>query len=279
MSAAPEDHELVRAFAAQELALNATLVEMLNEHFSHRTERRGCGFTQASRHLAVLVNRPREERATTLADLFPVLRACRRDATDDVLSAALRRVPPLLAREESHLLAALIVDLAMPAAKVPGVEELAPTFDELKIGTCPLAEKYFLEIADRFVRRKGRANILVSQTGAPLLIEKLNLGDNHSCINVAELMLNGVRVPPGCLFGVHYEGDVSLRPNRSLPGSVIPIGRCAGFRFLRVTTLAVSPPHRARAFTAHFEAQLEAGLFAPGQTTIEQLRRVAEAEL
>ena len=35
------------------------------------TERRGCGFTQATRHLAVLVNRPLAERREVIAKLFP----------------------------------------------------------------------------------------------------------------------------------------------------------------------------------------------------------------
>ena len=145
---------------------------------------------------------------------------------------------------------------------------------------CPLAEKYFLEISDRFVRRKGRINVLVSGSGAPLLIEKVNLGDNHSCINVAGLVLNGVQLPPGCLFAVRYATTTTDGPaNRKLPGSVVSVQSCEGFRFLRLTTLAVSPQNRQRAFTSHFQSQVDAGLFAPGEATIEQLRRVAEEQL
>jgi hypothetical protein len=60
---------------------------------------------------------------------------------------------------------------------------------------------------------------------------------------------------------------------------VIAARSCSGFRFLRLTTLAVSPEHRRRAFTTHFQAQLDAGLFAPGEATIDQLRHVAEEQL
>jgi hypothetical protein len=66
-----EPHELPELFAARGFALNGTLEEMLGEHFSHRTPRRGCGFTQASRHLAVLVNQPRSQSHETLSLLFP----------------------------------------------------------------------------------------------------------------------------------------------------------------------------------------------------------------
>jgi hypothetical protein len=173
----------------------------------------------------------------------------------------------------------LIADLVRPATARAGVTELSPFFGELKVGTCPLAEKYFLEVSDGFVRRRGRINVLVSDGGQPLLLEKLNLGDNHSCISVAEVTLNGVRLPPGCLFGVARDEGLELARNAKLPGSVIPILRCTGFRFLRLTTLAVSPQNRRRAFSTHFQSQVDAGLFAPGEATIEQLRRVAEEQM
>ncbi|MES1185874.1 MAG: hypothetical protein ABUL60_18825 [Myxococcales bacterium] len=275
-----EPHELPELFAARGFALNGTLEEMLGEHFSHRTPRRGCGFTQASRHLAVLVNQPRSQSHETLSTLFPEWARTHPEGEPALLlQRALRALPAQLEREESRLLATLIADLALPAAAAPETEELPPHFEPLKVGTCPLAEKYFLEVSDGFVRRKGRVNVLVSEAGRPLLLEKLNLGDDHSCVNVAELLLNGVRLPPGCLFAAHYEDPVPLRPNRVLPGSVIPVRRCRGFRFLRLTTLAVSPANRARAFTTHFQSQVDAGLFAPGDATIQQLQRVAEEQL
>ncbi len=271
------EHELLRVFAAQGFTFNTTLHEMLNEHFSHHTERRGCGFTQATRHLAVLVNRSRDLHRDAAAQLFPHLRTA--DALQTSSLQVLRSLPERLEREESRLFAALVADLVMPAAADLRIQELIPWSEALKMGTCPLAEKYFLEIADAFVRPKGRANVFVGDDGRPLLVEKLRLGDDHSCINVQTLVLNGVRLPPGCLIGVQRAPDIGLRPNRILPGEIIPIARCDGFRFLRLTTLSVSPRHRKRAFSVHFQAQLDAGLYAPGETTIEQLRRVAEAQL
>ena len=268
-----EPNELSSVLAAQGLHLNSTLLEMLGEHYSHRTERRGCGFTQASRHLAVLVNRVRDGQNTT-RQLFPA--SSRADAE---IRAVLDSLSASLEREESRLLASLLADLVLPTAPPGDVTELSPFFGELKVGTCPLAEKYFLEVSDGFVRRRGRINVLVSDSGQPLLLEKLNLGDNHSCISVAEVRLNGVRLPAGCLFGVARDEGLELAPNTKLPGGVIPIRRCTGFRFLRLTTLAVSPKNRRRAFTSHFQSQVDAGLFAPGEATIEQLRRVAEEQL
>ena len=277
---AAEPHELLTVFARQGFVFNATLHEMLNEHFTHHTERRGCGFTQATRHLAVLVNLPPEQRRDAITRLFPAMaRVVTREGLPPALREAVRRVPESLAREESRVFAALVCDLVAPPELEASLPQLAPCFDALKMGTCPLAEKYFLEIADGHVRHGGRANVFVADDGRPLLLEKRKLGDDHSCINVQPVVLNGVRLPPGCLIGVKRADELPARRNRALPGEVIAVSSCEGFRLLRLTTLAISPEHRQRAFTVHFKAQLDAGLYAPGKTTIAQLRRVAEEQL
>ncbi len=285
-------HELCDLLQAEGCRLNNTLVEMLSEHFSHCTERRGCGFTQSTRHLAVLVNRPLSERREVIGKLFPswarvALREPLAEATDGVdagsglsqLRQVLRDLPAKLAREESRLLAAIIADLVMPGDGPPSEYDLPPWDEELKVGTCTLAERFFLEIANGHVRRAGRINVHVSDRGEPLLIEKLNLGDDHSCISLTELRLHGVRMPPGSLFAVRRRDDLAVRPCAKLPGGVIHIRDCDGYRFLRLLTLAVTPANRRRAFTAHFQAQIDACLFSPGQTTLEQLQGVARAQL
>jgi hypothetical protein len=267
-------HELVLAFAEHGLALNAKLVEMLNEHYTHRTERRGCGYAQASRHLATLVNLTPEQRRDAQSMLF-----CRQTqgqaAPEDVSS----RVLGLLAREESRLLCAIIADLVWSPLAPSAEPSLPLPPDKLEIGTCSLAEKFFLEIANNHQRRGGRINILVTQEDQPVLVEKEGLGDSHSCISVSELQLNGVRLPPGSLFGVQYEAGATLRPNRQWPGNVIAIERCTGFRFLRLTTLAVSPNNRLRAFSTQFEAQVNAGFFSPGSATIAQVKQIASEQI
>ena len=55
----PGEHELVEAFASVGLPLHPILREMLEESPAHRTERRGCGYTQATRFLSTFVNQPR----------------------------------------------------------------------------------------------------------------------------------------------------------------------------------------------------------------------------
>ena len=68
-------HEIVSAFARAGLPLRRTLAEMLDEHFSHHTERRGCGYTQATRHLSSLINAPRDPLVGPISICSPTGRA------------------------------------------------------------------------------------------------------------------------------------------------------------------------------------------------------------
>lgn len=283
---AARDHELCVALAHAGFGLAATVVGMLDEHYTHRTERRGCGYTQATRHLAALVNRPDSGRLDKAAGLFPTafrgVASWSSEASTQVLDRleeVLEHLPRRLQRPESRLLAHIISDLVSPHAAAVDEYELPFCAEPLAVGTCPLAEKYFLEISAGWVRRRGAANVLVSDAGDPLLVEKMNLGENHSCINVRAVVLNGVRLPPGCLLAVRRDEDAALRPNRELPGRLIPVRACDGFRLLRLTTLVVDPADRPRAFSEHFRSQVEAGLYAPGDTTVEQLLAVARRQV
>ena len=314
-------HELVKVFAEQGFALNATLQEMLNEHYAHRTERRGCGFTQSTRHLSDYINATRADDAFDDLRLFQdwnglelkiVLQKLAQcdiqvnwrhldrhpDLLDRVGACAdpelaamvqqeiqrqqrLRALPDLLAREESKLLARIIVDIVLPVDAVAlHLTELPGCPEKLKIGTCPMAEKFFLELSHEFIARHGVMNVILDTRGEPILVEKINMGDDHSCISLVPLVMNGVRLPVGTLIGVQYDEVLpSERRNKKMPGFCIDLERCQGFRYLRLTTLVVSPANRRRAFSTHFEAQQTEGLFAPDSTEVRQLLAVARKQL
>lgn len=318
------DHELLKLFARRLHPLSQKLTDMLNEDFVHQTERRGCGYTQATRALAEYINAPRDGQEYSDFRLFkdyPVngLKAIVQQAAmhhldlsgwrhldqnaqvmqrlseqpeprnsyeivlkqEVAFQQALLGIAAELALEESTLLCNLIEDILLPKdAAALGLSSINTLAEKPKVGSCPMAEKFFLEIALRRLLRQGEINIFVDQHNRPLILEKMHMGDNHSCINVVPLMMNGVRIPAGCLFSTDYDIEqVEKRPNRQLKGYVIPIGQCAGFWFLRLTTLAVSPQNRARAFTTHFKQQVLKGLFSPDAVMVSQLLAVAEEQV
>lgn len=308
---APGTHELVEGFARVGLPLHPILRDMLDEHPAHRTERRGCGYTQATRFLSTFVNQPR--RATDATDLgvfadWPKQRteAIARQLVaagwtdgwrraDRAADAAIAAIPPCallddlrtlpsriatvrtdLQREESALLLDLLRDLLAPeATTAPALPAMA---EKPEIGSCSQAEEFFLEIAHGRVRRGGRVNVFVDAAGTPLLVEKMALGESHSAMAVAPVSVCGVTLPPGALFALRYDADApALRPLAC--GVVHAVATIAEARFLRLTTLAVSAQVRRRAFSAQFDAQVRGNMLSPGSTTIDDLRRFASASL
>lgn len=304
-------HELTAAFEAAGLPLSPSLAEMLDDHYSHRTERRGCGYTQATRFLADFVNLPRDGIRADDLQIFaaaPVAEIEQLGASlsgtgsargwrslleaehlpaDHALPAAavhwLQQLPQRLAAirrgpllEESRLFLALLDDVLN--GRGGSGPELPPMPDRPQIGSCSQAEQYFLEIAYERIRRGGSVNTLVQASGEPVLLEKVGLGESHSAIVVAPVHLNGVVLPPGSLCALRY-GEDAAPGRRSRHGFVIALESLQAVRFLRLTTLAVSPESRPRAFRFQLEAQVRASMFSPTVATMEQLRRFADNEL
>jgi hypothetical protein len=304
-------HELVDAFAQADLPLHPTLREMLGEHPSHRTERRGCGYTQAPRFLSTFVNQPRDPVAATDLGVFDDWPKSRTEAlartlvaagwthgwrgldrADDALLASLPDSPLLqtlvalpsrlaaiaatLRLEESALLLPILRDLLVPAATT--APALPPMLEKPEIGSCSQAEEFFLEIAHGRVRRGGKVNLFVDTDGRPLLVEKMALGESHSAMAVAPVSICGVTLPPGALFALHYDDDApALRPLSC--GAVHALDTIAEARFLRLTTLAVPPAVRRRAFSAQFEAQIRGNMLSPQTTTLAHLHAFATERL
>ena len=304
-------HEFVSAFAQAGLGLHRTLCEMLDEHPSHRTERRGCGYTQATRFLSTFVNQPRSAEDAAEFGLFAEwprqqteslarqaiaagwaqgwrrLDHCDPAIVEDLqpralatrlaaLPGALDGIAATLQREESRLLMALLRPLLVPAAgTAPSMPEMR---EKPEIGSCSQAEEFFLEIAHGRVRRGGRVNLFVDGEGRPLLVEKMALGESHSAMATAPVAICEVTLPPGALFALRYPEQAT--PIREIDcGRVYPLAVIEQARFLRLTTLAVTPGVRRRAFSAQFESQLRSDMLSPATTTIEHLRDFALGRL
>lgn len=317
-----KDHEVIALFKRELHPLSAKLEEMLNEHYSHQTERRGCGYTQATRVMAEYINVPfeledfndlklfeeydRQALKVILSqgkangldlpqewrnlDINPSVQAYLAQNKNDSLSDALRKevhfqstlrhLADQAELEESKIICQFIEDIILPKdAATYGLTELRQLPEKPKVGSCPMAEKFFLKIAHDQLLRQGLINIFVDAQGQPLMMEKINMGDNHSCVSLKPLMLNGVRLPVGSSFATDYPDDaLEGRPNKKHKGRIIPIDQVE-FWFLRITTISVSPENRKRAFTTHFKQQVASGLHNPDTTQVSQLIEVARQQL
>ena len=317
------DHEIIQLFKTAAYPLSSKLTEMLNEHYSHQTERRGCGYTQATRVLAEYINLPRNTSEFTDLKLFdhyetknlkqlleqqsqlkidledwhnldqhPKVNTYIKEYPDDILAkklmselsfqSKLRQISQQAQLEESKILSQLIADVILPhTAASSQLTQLNTLLEKPKVGSCPMAENFFLKIAHGKILRQGRINIIVDEQNTPLLLEKINMGDDHSCISLKPLLMNGVRIPAGALFSIYYDADtISTFPAcPDFKGHIIPYTAIQGFWFLRLTTLAISPENRARAFSTHYAQQVANGLYSPGSTQLQQLIDLAQRQI
>lgn len=302
-------HELVAALDSVGLRLSQALVDMLDNRPEHCTPRRGCGLTQATRLLAARVNVVAgahgmedlellgEWSARLLAaldqcmgaagsgwrtwlsspvpaDLPKTLQATAGRIAD--LPAQIDRAAAALTQQESRLLLGLIKGILLrdASARMP----LPVMLDKPQVGSCSQAEEFFLELAHARVRRGGWVNLYLDDCGTPLLLEKMQLGESHSAILLAPVSLGGVELPPGssCATARHPGVEASLR----LPkGWAYPIESLQAVRFLRLTTLAVEPAHRQRAFSAQVDAQCQGDMLSPLTTRIEDLAAFATEQI
>ena len=297
-------HELPTAFAKAGFALCSKLTEMLDEHFDHQTERRGCGFAQATRYLSGFINQPRDpvrpydlqvfaewplvetealaQELVTAHDggwrclLGPEGRSVemQHSAVDRLraLAESISVIATQLEHEESRIFLRLLTQMlsgaAEPAPNLPGM------IQKPQVGSCSDAERFFLEIAHGRIRRHGSVNVIVDDAQRPLLIEKIGIGESHSAISVGPFNLFGVSIPPGSLCALrHVPESAPLRTLRR--GLLLPADALAQVRFMRLTTLAISPSSRARAFGNQLQAQIRASLFSPLTTTIDHLHEQA----
>ncbi len=306
-----QSHEVVVAFQQADLGLHTTLCEMLDEHPTHRTERRGCGYTQATRFLSTYINRPRtvddasdmgifadwpKHQTDTLArqaiaagwphgwrgldragpDILTRLAPSALATTLAALPAHLAAIETQLQREESRLLMRMMRGILVP--ETPGGPGMPEMLEKPEIGSCSQAEEFFLEIAHARIRRSGRINIFIDADGRPLLVEKMGLGESHSAMAVAPVSVCGVTLPPGALFALAYSEDAA--PVRALAcGHALRLDAIVQARFLRLTTLSVPPDVRPRAFNAQLDAQVRSDMLSPRTTTIDDLRAFAFAQL
>lgn len=304
-------HEVVAACAAIGLELREKMRDMLNEEAQHATERRGCGLTQATRLLATHVNCQRATLDVNDLALFAdVSRRAAAIVADRAQAAGwtlgwreLHRAPPevvaalsglrgadalialddrlatvaaALEFEESKLLLGLVRGvLAAGSEALPSLPFMAAKPD---IGSCSRAEEFFLEIAHDRVRRRGYVNIFVDANKRPVMVEKMHMGESHSAIFLEAINIGGVVIPPGGLAALrHVAADTP--PPGAAKTRVLGIDRVAEARFLRLTTLAVSPANRERAFSTQYKRQIVLNMLAPESTTMDDLRRFARNRL
>ena len=304
-------HELNIMLDAAGLAPARTLREMLDDHPSHCTERRGCGLTQATRFLSGFINQPMDPIDVTDLDMFRDWPQSPSRIAGTILFSAgwepgwrrldeapIEQFTLLPHAEVGQRLAALVPTLrdmahraqwpesrillvmmeqilsrnAPMATRLPGMRE------KPAIGSCSQAEEFFLEIAHGRIRRGGSVNVIVDNHDKPVMVEKIRLGESHSALLLEPVRIHGVLIPSGGLCALeHHNPALEGIPTRH--GCCLPLASVRQARFLRLTTLALLPADRMRAFSAQVQAQVRSRFLSPTTTTMEDMHNFVRSEL
>lgn len=152
----------------------------------------------------------------------------------------------------------LIIQIINPEA-IPKTEnevELKMAREAPRVGGCVMAEKNMLAyISGKHTKPEGGyVNLIVNDDGSPLILEKVGLGDMHSCISLKPVRINGVFIPAGAILSA--EPDV-LEPIRSKMkwfikregaiNYVTKVKNYKGFKFVRMSLLSLPEEIRASA--------------------------------
>ena len=245
--------------------LAPNLRSMLADEPEHLTERRGCGFTQTTRVLAQAVHfREHKNGKTPPESLFE-----REVPTANTVRSWCAEAPHLYG-----VWLNLLADIVGRDAE--GGVSVHPFEEEHEVGSCAMAEKFFLEVAHGFIPRAGWIRVFLHE-GTPALIEKVGMGDVSSALSLVPLLLHGVLAPQGSLFAVKHDLDTTPPPSG---GPRIKTSNLSdtGVQFLRLTTLVALPDERPHALGHQlWIARFVSGFVLPkAATTLNDVRERIE---
>lgn len=130
----------------------------------------------------------------------------------------------------------------------PGIPELPTGEVNRKVGFCREAERQLLSFMSGKNSRQemGEVNAILDEKGAPVMLEKLGIGNDYSCLTLVPVLYNGYLLRPGAIFVVD-ENDEKVKPKRgqAVTGT-IDLSSCKAFRFIRYSMLSIAPEDRTK---------------------------------
>ena len=247
---------VISYFEANGSPLAEHMRSMLLDEPKHHGERRGCGFSQSTRVLAQALHREavRYGRNNALVEgPLPLPEAVRGWAASEtgVWSIWLGMFAELIERNGTQGYA------------------VATMQNEHKVGSCSMAEKYFLELAHGLMPRRGGVRIFC-EGDIPVVIEKVGMGDPGSAISIAPICVESVTVPPGALLAVEHALPSDDLEQLGKKVAVYALGDIQA-RVLRLTTLVAEPEERALVFGPQLQHQFHNNFVSPMETRLSHL--------
>jgi|GEM_PF-3473950 len=285
--------ELSEAFSDVGLPLSPVLVEMLEESENQHSDRKGSGFTQASRYIADIIRKRRSSWDNLnifddtvrfsieepLLDKFDYSEVSNMDYRDSLDLSKLLEVSEAITKPGSKLLLKMIFDILNKES----ADITTPYLNKkIEIGTCTTAEVYFFDYFNNQLDKysdSAEINIFKDDEGDAVFIEKNGMGESHSAISLKEIILNGVRIPSGSLVALQYDTPTETKETTSGKGKVFDAQILDAVDFLRFTTLVVKPNKRSETFGKHLQWQIDNDISGAKETSLEEFVDKCQSEI
>jgi hypothetical protein len=156
---------------------------------------------------------------------------------------------------------------------------------EHRVGTCTTAERYFFEFnAVQGIRRfdngyEGSMQIITDETGKPIMLEKIDLGD-RSCITLEPIKMGKTEIPAGSLVQAFPREDATpeIIASYYFPHKMTTAD-FKGFQLLRLSTLSMPPQLREEVFGNHYYSQHTSNFRNYDWIEVEHYRELARKAL
>ncbi len=264
--------EFVSAFKETGIPLNDKLAHMLHEPDDMQGGRPGSGFTNLFRELSNYVNNDLNNplklfdtiAIEDILDLQPGVRLSTEQKIQALgLEEKFKHIQEKLIHPSHHIALSMMHDILLGTEKNLPQLNIETNQDELnKIGTCTTAERYFFEwgglreLKDFQGSYGGTMTVITTDQGVPCMIRKNGMGEQGSCLTLTPLVMGKVEIPAGSFVqAIPNENTHGTPTNNDLFPEVIASNDFDGFRFLRLSTLALKPNDRMAAFGNHYFQQ------------------------
>ncbi len=158
----------------------------------------------------------------------------------------------------------LIIQIINPNA-IPKTEnevKIKMAYGVPYVGDCSKAERHMLSyISGRHPNpRHGYVNLILDNKGSPLMLEKIDLGNSHSCISLKPVRINRVLIPAGAIFAAKPENKpirstvrwFTTQKRAGAINFVTGLNHYRGFEFIRMSLISIPEEIRASAGGSYY---------------------------
>jgi hypothetical protein len=255
------------------LPLNHRIQDMLFEPDAMQGGRQGSGYTNVFRELGNYINNSLKN-PLDLFDEYSLIESLEKYSGQKLnreqkieklnIKEKLDAISKELVNPSHIILIQMMRDIIFGSEKdIPQIEVENNLEKIEKAGTCTTAERYYFEwegvknLGGFEGGYGGHMKIIADETGQPIMIEKVGMGEK-SCLSLVPLKMGQIEIPAGSMLqAITKENIVADKIDSNYFPEKLKLSDYDGFRFLRISTLSLPAEIREAAFGNHYFDQMQ----------------------